>query len=111
MMGTDHLMGVFSGVIDFEYKFNEMHGLNGGIDIFYDNRLRETLRPDRWHQAVHIGYTFSFYQFDMKLQTGTYITRPPEKGSYFLRPARSEEHTSELQSRGHLVCRLLLEKK
>src|SRR5439155_13109681 len=34
-----------------------------------------------------------------------------------LRPAtrtrnmRSEEHTSELQSRGHLVCRLLLEKK
>src|SRR5690625_7056827 len=25
--------------------------------------------------------------------------------------ARSEEHTSELQSRGHLVCRLLLEEK
>src|SRR5690625_4633559 len=28
-----------------------------------------------------------------------------------LRAARSEEHTSELQSRGHLVCRPLLEKK
>src|SRR3989442_8398113 len=26
-------------------------------------------------------------------------------------PKRSEEHTSELQSRPHLVCRLLLEKK
>src|SRR2546429_7132411 len=26
-------------------------------------------------------------------------------------PVRSEEHTSELQSRLHLVCRLLLEKK
>src|SRR5690625_6633474 len=26
-------------------------------------------------------------------------------------PDRSEEHTSELQSRGHLVCRLLLENK
>src|SRR5437870_9708449 len=26
-------------------------------------------------------------------------------------PLRSEEHTSELQSRGHLVCRLLLEKQ
>src|SRR5690625_7098161 len=26
-------------------------------------------------------------------------------------PSRSEEHTSELQSRGHHVCRLLLEKK
>src|SRR5690554_7295096 len=29
----------------------------------------------------------------------------------FSRLARSEEHTSELQSRPHLVCRLLLEKK
>src|SRR5215813_13033390 len=28
-----------------------------------------------------------------------------------IRAARSEEHTSELQSRPHLVCRLLLEKK
>src|SRR5436305_6229447 len=28
-----------------------------------------------------------------------------------VRPTRSEEHTSELQSRPHLVCRLLLEKK
>src|SRR5258707_10747261 len=30
---------------------------------------------------------------------------------YFLRSVRSEEHTSELQSRQYLVCRLLLEKK
>src|SRR6202045_3186483 len=32
---------------------------------------------------------------------------PRVDGSY----PRSEEHTSELQSRGHLVCRLLLENK
>src|SRR5437870_7897884 len=32
------------------------------------------------------------------------------RGTSF-RILRSEEHTSELQSRGHLVCRLLLEKK
>src|SRR3712207_6850576 len=32
---------------------------------------------------------------------------PPPTNS----PARSEEHTSELQSRQYLVCRLLLEKK
>src|SRR5439155_23879708 len=29
----------------------------------------------------------------------------------YWKKSRSEEHTSELQSRGHLVCRLLLEKK
>src|SRR5690625_7019932 len=33
------------------------------------------------------------------------------RGSHVIIRARSEEHTSELQSRGHLVCRLLLEKK
>src|SRR2546429_5917077 len=32
-------------------------------------------------------------------------------GAAYNRGARSEEHTSELQSRLHLVCRLLLEKK
>src|SRR5439155_2959204 len=32
-------------------------------------------------------------------------------GSFDADNTRSEEHTSELQSRGHLVCRLLLEKK
>src|SRR5439155_15817022 len=34
-----------------------------------------------------------------------------ERGLKTLALLRSEEHTSELQSRGHLVCRLLLEKK
>src|SRR5690625_5792635 len=35
----------------------------------------------------------------------------PANGDFTLKAAspRSEEHTSELQSRGHLVCRLLLE--
>src|SRR4051794_41412554 len=35
----------------------------------------------------------------------------PREGAPFHRRRRSEEHTSELQSPVHLVCRLLLEKK
>src|SRR5687768_18020243 len=38
------------------------------------------------------------------------VDDPPRFGQA-TRPHRSEEHTSELQSRLHLVCRLLLEKK
>src|SRR3712207_8958345 len=46
-------------------------------------------------------------------------TRPHSRGALRCRdrstqqgsPSRSEEHTSELQSRQYLVCRLLLEKK
>src|SRR3990170_1056241 len=37
--------------------------------------------------------------------------RPRERRGRLDRPGRSEEHTSELQSPDHLVCRLLLEKK
>src|SRR5262245_64826923 len=42
------------------------------------------------------------------------ITSPPPIGvssSVFATARRSEDHTSELQSLRHLVCRLLLEKK
>src|SRR2546422_3550837 len=41
--------------------------------------------------------------------TGFIVLMVPNSG--YRNPARSEEHTSELQSRLHLVCRLLLEKK
>src|SRR2546422_3787395 len=39
------------------------------------------------------------------------VERPKAPYTAFGRSTRSEEHTSELQSRLHLVCRLLLEKK
>src|SRR2546429_1426994 len=43
---------------------------------------------------------------------GQHSTAPPDRPARrFRRNRRSEEHTSELQSRLHLVCRLLLEKK
>src|SRR5690625_6644618 len=43
---------------------------------------------------------------------GRLVTPPTHQAQIRARfPGRSEEHTSELQSRGHLVCRLLLEKK
>src|SRR5690625_6577440 len=38
------------------------------------------------------------------------IDKPRAASTSELSTPRSEEHTSELQSRGHLVCRLLLEK-
>src|SRR5690625_6920794 len=46
-------------------------------------------------------------------QTSRTFTNPMYETDMLLiyKSIRSEEHTSELQSRGHLVCRLLLEKK
>src|SRR5690554_7106736 len=39
------------------------------------------------------------------------LTKMVRNVQLFINDERSEEHTSELQSRPHLVCRLLLEKK
>lgn len=87
LMGTDVLMGVFSGVVDYEYKFNEMHGISAGADIFYDNRFRDRNAVDRIMPAIHAGYAFSFYKLDVKIQVGTYIGGQKGKGNFFMRPA------------------------
>src|SRR5690625_5650645 len=61
---------------------------------------RKSNKPDYFHYAFHgttVNYTYNTYKF--------------HEQSISELEKRSEEHTSELQSRGHLVCRLLLEKK
>src|SRR5436309_11146837 len=45
------------------------------------------------------------------IAAGKEVTRALEVAEGGATPRRSEEHTSELQSRENLVCRLLLEKK
>src|SRR5690625_5516404 len=44
----------------------------------------------------------------LRMRHQPYAVTPEARDTWL---KRSEEHTSELQSRGHLVCRLLLEKK
>src|SRR2546422_4051752 len=77
-------------------------------------------RPPR---STLFPYTTLFRSLIPPSIPGTWITPPLPIHSRFVLPARtppravsaepvrSEEHTSELQSRLHLVCRLLLEKK
>src|SRR2546429_6240569 len=84
---------------------------------------------------THYTFFFFFFFFNDTATTEIYtlslhdalpICRAPRAGApraaredaagvagrrHALLPRRSEEHTSELQSRLHLVCRLLLEKK
>src|SRR3712207_8317594 len=55
-------------------------------------------------------FVVAFYIYPMGVVRLPYF-RPFYAFMIFLSLARSEEHTSELQSRQYLVCRLLLEKK
>src|SRR5437870_11256217 len=58
-------------------------------------------RPGDWRRYARPGHA----PYSGDVQSGR------ARAAAALSPVRSEEHTSELQSRGHLVCRLLLEKK
>src|SRR5687768_18063418 len=63
---------------------------------------------------VTSAYGLSMRLSYFHLESGEFRVLPTEAGTFGERLVgfqRSEEHTSELQSRLHLVCRLLLEKK
>src|SRR5258708_23351023 len=65
-------------------------------------------RPPR---STLFPYTTLFRSLESLTQIRAALERSTESRWVSARRSRSEEHTSELQSPDHLVCRLLLEKK
>src|SRR5690625_5118510 len=64
---------------------------------------KENVFDLEWTKGVTVGDIF----YQPEYEHSVYAFETSDTEMLF----RSEEHTSELQSRGHLVCRLLLEKK
>src|SRR5690554_7532618 len=73
--------------------------------VFYMNLI--SVWPEQIRRASFVGLVvfMAFTLYPSRKKT----TRPTKDALRIC--SRSEEHTSELQSRPHLVCRLLLEKK
>src|SRR5690625_5904606 len=104
------------------YSYDDRYMITATIRSDGSSRLAEGYK---WHTypAVSVGWNLGREDFmqdvdflnQLKLRAGygqtsnQAITPYATLGRLNTRP-RSEEHTSELQSRGHLVCRLLLEK-
>src|SRR5690625_1703465 len=100
-------------VADTVYRLDEqgLHAIDMGVE-------------DAEEVEVENNHTIHFDKIPTKVNDKIILFDPPEidyieshegqsnlhiKGDAF--PCRSEEHTSELQSRGHIVCHLLIEKK
>src|SRR5690625_6717212 len=92
-------------------------------NVRYDNDLRPNskllygeitaLCNEKGYCWASNSYFAELYKVN-KETISRWIAELVEKGyitTELIYKERSEEHTSELQSRGHLVCRLLLEKK
>src|SRR5690625_2199936 len=71
----------------------------------------DIVHPRQLGQAVSIGNGRRLFHENQHAHVGTVECPAHEIAGAGGAVDRSEEHTSELQSRGHLVCRLLLEKK
>src|SRR5690625_7015695 len=91
---------------------------NKCFDSFPTFFVWETNNTSLLHGRVFIQYCFNFCGphfisgcIDHSFKTINHKEIPLFIHSNNIPCTRSEEHTSELQSRGHLVCRLLLEKK
>src|SRR3989442_15531190 len=69
--------------------------------------FNDTATTEIYTLSLHDALPISRARAIPTCRSATPICRP----SWPSWPDRSEEHTSELQSRPHLVCRLLLEKK
>src|SRR5690625_6114938 len=91
------------------FDWTEVRQFNLMFKTFYGHTATDSedgiyLRPET-AQGIFVNYKNVLDTARVQIPFGIAQT-----GKAF-RNERSEEHTSELQSRGHLVCRLLLEKK
>src|SRR5436853_5053860 len=85
--------------------------------LFRSKEIKKNLeKAFYWYQKAAEGnYISAQYNLSYLYKCGKGTEKNLEKAFYWYQKAaegnRSEEHTSELQSLRHLVCRLLLEKK
>src|SRR5206468_4996236 len=79
-------------------------------DFLDERRWQELLRLREWNDAADTLIGFAFRCAGGRVGIVTMLS-PARPGLPDTPLHRSEEHTSELQSRSDLVCRLLLEKK
>src|SRR5207302_6087200 len=76
-------------------------------DFFDPEELKRVYYPEVVALIQRVSGAARVVVFDHTLRSGN----EGEREAKLIREPRSEEHTSELQSRENLVCRLLLEKK
>src|SRR5437660_2933412 len=84
---------------------------NRDLASAFANEVGIELTPGHWKVLEFVDKDFKEKGVVPGMRRMNKVGGIPTKDLYGLFPDRSEEHTSELQSRGHLVCRLLLEKK
>src|SRR5207253_4438489 len=104
----------YSSITTLPYSFFFFYSYGDPRDLHsFPTRRSSDLEKihGRRHRQRHMLTTRQRQRFGHDLAQDHLKISDQREGDHRGGDVRSEEHTSELQSRGHLVCRLLLEKK
>jgi Lipid A 3-O-deacylase (PagL) len=92
--GTSNRYLTSSTVLDYAYRFSELGRINAGFDFFIDGSTyaflgqKENTIKNKSYLGMHVGYDFSFSQFMIRFQIGTYLKDGvANKGNFYMRPA------------------------
>src|SRR6267143_7277264 len=91
-----------------------MYSIHSCLWLFYLFFFNDTATTEIYTLSLHDALPIFWAEEASGSCSGTCFPTSSHPSSWWARsgsPRRSEEHTSELQSQFHLVCRLLLEKK
>src|SRR5207253_9345003 len=105
LLSTAHMLFYFHRPATHEISTLSLHDALPIFQARYEVNISET------YGRVEGSTSGGLDNCTDKVQPRVRAALPPLAWQTFDIDFRSEEHTSELQSRGHLVCRLLLEKK
>lgn len=102
--GSNHRYLASSTLLEYQHKFNAMHGITVGGDLFYDRSAKDTTqyhentRLQTFFPGAHVGYDFMFWRLQVKLQLGMHLSPIGRelKGKTFIRPAIRYEANKRL---------------
>jgi len=91
--GTDIKYNVGTATVEYQHKFNEIHGISGGLNLFYDESVKQDIEYQKYETtvfpAIHFGYDFHFWKFSMRPHLGFLLTEAgrESKESFFMKLA------------------------
>src|SRR5258708_1581399 len=101
---------LWSAATGFE-RGNAESRLEAGQKLPTSTRLHRLSKGSMGHGVYHVIHSKPYRQVRKLLRIPRRVGPFPRVADVGIEADRSEDHTSELQSPDHLVCRLLLEKK
>jgi hypothetical protein len=94
--GTSNRYFTSSTVLEYQFRFSEMHSVYAGGDFFYDGSVEDTISVPSFNThktttfpGFHLGYEFSFWQIGVGVQFGVYLSdaaRDYKDSNVWLRP-------------------------